>query len=152
MICSSLTCATGCDHPAPHFPTSADLAAFRRAIRPAVGDLHPDASPDMAAFHGLAGAWTSELAGGIGYPAAEHRQPVYVTDPHDARSLLVMSANDADRLRYVTARTMAGAMRRDAWALLTFEAMGDAGLRDDLIAAARTFEPAPDWPGERSAW
>ena len=128
-------------------PNADELAAFRRAIRPDLDDIHPEASPDMAAHHGIAAAWESERREGIGHPAAEHRQPVYVTDPADPRSLLVMSANDAARLRASLARREAAAMRSRAYLRAFGRVAADAADWRPAIATTadaathRTFEP-----------
>lgn len=98
----------GCDcygipTPAPHYPTSADLAAFRRDIRPDVDDTHPDASPAMAAYHGLAGAWSSERREGIGYR--------FASDP----TWNATARREASALRSRAFARVDGALKADAW-------------------------------------
>lgn len=83
------------------YPTGATLAQFRRAIRPDLDDIHPDASPDMAAYHGLCAAWSDERAQGIGFRIARLPSPAWREDPFASR------ATDA--------RAMAGAMRSRAY-------------------------------------
>ena len=60
-------------------PNADELAAFRRAIRPDLDDIHPEASPDMAAHHGIAAAWESERREGIGYRQTEGQTWAYRT-------------------------------------------------------------------------
>ena len=97
-----------------HYPTSAELASFRRAIlghHPAV--MHPTG--------GIVEAFPSELRHGIGYRAAEGYAPEYVTpdpgQPWDGYHVM-MSANDADRVYAIRARREASRMRSRAFSAL----------------------------------
>ena len=94
-----------------HYPTSAELAAFRDAGSPYV--LHP-----------VAGAYSDERTIGIGYRAAEGYAPEYVTpdpgQPWDGYHV-TMSANDADRVYAIRARREASRMRSRAFASVITE-------------------------------
>lgn len=125
-------------HPAA-YPTSADLAAFRSALHAALPPHHADDCGITDPPEGMA-AWEDEREHGVGLRAAERRLPVYVTDPADPRSLLVMSANDADRLRAVLARREAAAMRSRAFARVDGAYKADAWARE-WSAIRATFEP-----------
>ena len=101
-----------------HYPTSAELAAFRDAGSPYV--LHP-----------VAGAYSDERTIGIGYRAAEGYMPEYVKpdpgQPWDGYHVS-MSANDADRVYAIRARREASRMRSRAYYRLSHDPTTEPAL------------------------
>jgi hypothetical protein len=87
-----------------HYPTSADLAAFRRSIAghpDALVDMHPDRYP------GFTGAWSDERQHGIGYRISQ--------DDPDLTWCRDECCVWADGDSYVIPRREASAMRSRAY-------------------------------------
>lgn len=110
------------------YPTSATLAAFRMTLHDAQGPHFTDDCGITDPPEGMA-AWEDELAAGIGYRDAIARPADYAV----WRSVDVVAL----------ARREAAALRSRAYEAIRADALGDAGLADDLHAAIGTFVPEP---------
>lgn len=116
-----------------HYPTSAELASFRRSIvendepAHATGTRCPVLDPECEPF----AVFPDELRHGIGYRAAEGYMPEYVKpdpgQPWDGYHV-TMSANDADRVYATRARREASRMRSRAYAPSIYSGLRHAAL------------------------
>lgn len=114
---------------APRYPSTADLAAFRRTFGnlSAFDLMEPPERGTVASPVGAA-AWPHERSHGIGVHLGSRR-----VQPSDA----------AARWDYFgsIARREASADRSQAFHRIAWEAAGDAGLALDMLAAIAVFEP-----------
>ena len=115
-----------------HFPSSAELAAFRQSITRglAIEWLHPGQKLGDQAYQG---AWPEEIQHGIGYSAS---------DPESLPSRGPIPARMVSDSRREASRMRSAAMARGAWALSDLEAFSPA--RDMHRAVSDTHDYYPD--------
>jgi hypothetical protein len=116
------------EQPVPHDPTSAELAAFRRSIRPvrmaAGGIAYPPIAPPTG------GAWQHERENGIGKTLVRTPMAAWLKgDRSQSRDLACEARREAARIR------------SDDYAAMTIAAMSDPDAADALRFGHETFAP-----------